>query len=117
VDGYRQKILNILDDKNKFQMLDDDPTRKRETRLQDYLRSIKLEKEAHKMIQPCESRAGVSYGLPKIHKEGAPVRPIISVFGTYNYRFAKWLAGVLTPLWKKSTSKLKDTFEFVNKVK
>ncbi len=117
VDDYRKKVLNILDDKSKFQMLDNDPTRKRETRLQGYLRSIKLAKETYKVIQPCGSRAGVLYGLPKIHKEGAPVRPIISAIGTYNYKLAKWLAGILTPLWKESPFMLKDTFEFVNKVK
>ncbi len=118
MDDYWKKVLNILDDKSKFQMLHNDPTRKRETRLyQGYLWSIKLAKETYKMAQPCGSRAGVLYGLPKMHKEGAPVRPIISAIGTYNYKMAKWLTGILTPLWKESPFMLKNTFEFVNKVK
>ncbi len=45
------------------------------------------------------------------------MRPIISAIGTYKYKLAKWLAGILTSLWKESPFMLKDTFEFVNKVK
>ena len=117
IDDYQAKVMTILNDTSKFQLLNEDPARKRETRLQGYLRSLKLAKEVTKAIQPCGSRAVVLYGLPKIHKGGAPVRPIISAIGIYNYKLAKWLAGILTPLWKESPFMLKDTFEFVNKVK
>ncbi|CAF1146756.1 unnamed protein product, partial [Brachionus calyciflorus] len=34
--------------------------------------------EVLREITPCGSRAGVIYGLPKIHKDGVPLRPIIS---------------------------------------
>ncbi|MBI3220215.1 MAG: MCE family protein, partial [Bacteroidetes bacterium] len=41
--------------------------------------------EVYKRVMPCGSRAGVLYGLPKIHKEGTPLRPIISAVKTYNF--------------------------------
>jgi hypothetical protein len=56
------------------------------------------------------------YGLPKIHKEGAPVRPIISAIGTYNYKLAKYLDRILKPLTTNSNYIIKDTFDFVNRV-
>ncbi|VDN10488.1 unnamed protein product [Dibothriocephalus latus] len=31
------------------------------------------------------------YGLSKVHKEGAPLRPIVSLKGTPKYGLAKWL--------------------------
>ncbi|VDN39436.1 unnamed protein product [Dibothriocephalus latus] len=31
------------------------------------------------------------YGLPKVHKEGAPLRSIISLKATLTYGLAKWL--------------------------
>jgi len=65
---------------------------------------------------PCGSRAGIMYGLPKIHKEGAPVRPIISGIGTYNYKLAKYLDRILKPLTTNSNYIIKDTFDFVNRV-
>ena len=55
------------------------------------------------------------YGLPKIHKEGTPVRPIISAVKTYNYNLAKWLNEILTPI-VDTTHMLKDTYDFVNKI-
>ena len=56
------------------------------------------------------------YGLPKIHKTGTPLRPIISAVGTYNYKLAKYLDKILKPLVPNENYILKDTFDFVNKV-
>ncbi len=55
------------------------------------------------------------YCLSKIHKEGTPVRPIISAVKTYNYNLAKWWNEILTPV-VDTTHMLKDTYDFVNKV-
>jgi len=56
------------------------------------------------------------YGLPKIHKNGSPVRPIISAIGTYNYKLAKYLDKILRPLVSDNNIIIKDTFDFVNRV-
>ena len=56
------------------------------------------------------------YGLPKIHKDNVPIRPIISAIGTYNYRLAKYLTEILTPLVSTGNRILKDSFDFVNRV-
>ena len=37
------------------------------------------------------------YGLPKIHKEGIPLRPIVSSIGAASYETAKELAKILNP--------------------
>ena len=55
------------------------------------------------------------YGLPKIHKDGAPLRPIISAVKTYNFELAKYLDEILKP-FIDSTYTLVDTYDFVNKV-
>ena len=52
------------------------------------------------------------YGLPKIHKENAP---IISAICNYNYKLAKYLVEILTPL-TNNIHVIKYTFDFVNKV-
>jgi hypothetical protein len=71
--------------------------------------------EVYNRILPSGSRAGIMYGLPKIHKNGAPLRPIISAVKTYNYELAKYLDGILKP-FIDSTYMLVDTYDFVNKV-
>ena len=43
---------------------------------------------------------GTLYGLPKIHKEGLPMRPILTSCETPNYKLAKYLVPLLEPLTK-----------------
>ena len=60
------------------------------------------------------------YGLPKIHKTGIPLRPIVSSIGSVTYGVAKVLAKVLKPLVGKfpppSHTKY-QTRDFVNRLK
>jgi hypothetical protein len=60
------------------------------------------------------SNSGSLYGLPKVHKEGFSMRPIISSIGTYNYKLAKYLDSLIKPLLENDRFMLKDSFEFVN---
>jgi hypothetical protein len=53
--------------------------------------------------------------LPKIHKTGKPIRPIISTVKIYNYQLAKYLDSFLKPLINDEYM-LKDTYDFVNKI-
>ena len=55
--------------------------------------------------------------LPKVHKENLPITLIISAIGTYKYNLAKWLDEIIQPIVNESKYLLKDTFDFVNKVK
>ena len=56
------------------------------------------------------------YGLPKVHKENAPIRPIISSIGTFNYELASYLDKLIKPELNNSKVILKDSFDFVNKI-
>ena len=123
IETYRSKILELLKQKGKFKKLKENETLKRERNLQNFLRTLNRKERKHRLsdtdykrILPCGSRAGVMYGLPKIHKDNCPLRPIISAVGTYNYKLAKFLVEILTPLMSDSKFILKDTFDFVNKV-
>jgi hypothetical protein len=57
------------------------------------------------------------YGLPKIHKEGAPLRPILNTINNPTYQLAKYLAHKLKPLVDNTSSFVKDSSFFVNKIK
>ena len=41
------------------------------------------------------------YGLPKIHKENNPLRPIVSTRNSVNYKLCSWISKMLTPLLNK----------------
>ena len=57
------------------------------------------------------------YGLPKIHKPGIPLWPIISSIGTVTSNTAKELAKILKPLVGLSTHHVHNTKDFVEQLK
>ena len=57
------------------------------------------------------------YGLPKIHKEGVPLWPIVNTIGSPTYELAKHLAKVLGLLVGNTDSFIKDSSEFVKLIK
>ena len=57
------------------------------------------------------------YGLPKVHKEGIPFRPIISAIGWPTYSLAKELARILSPLVGRTSSFIKNSTHFVQKIR
>ena len=57
------------------------------------------------------------YGVPKTHKEGTPLRPILSMVNAPQHEMVKWLAPLLEPVLEKySTHTIKDTFEFCGNI-
>ncbi|XP_033182429.1 uncharacterized protein LOC117153005 [Anabas testudineus] len=57
------------------------------------------------------------YGLPKIHKEGAPLRPIVSSINSVTYNIAKFLATVLAPLFGNTDHHIHNSEDFTAKVR
>ena len=57
------------------------------------------------------------HGLPKIHKRGTPLRPIVSSRGSVTYGVAKVLTRVLKPLTGKLPHHIQSTMDFVNRVR
>ncbi len=43
-----------------------------------------------------ESTPRVLYGLPKEHKDGCPIRPILSAINTFNFNLAKFFVPIMT---------------------
>ena len=57
------------------------------------------------------------YGLPKIHKTGNPLRPIVSSRGSVTYGVTKVLSRVLKSLIGKFTHHVQSTSDLVNRAK
>ena len=55
------------------------------------------------------------YGLPKVHKDNCPARPILSAIGTYNYNLAKFFVPLLKPLTTNLYT-VTDSFSFVKEI-
>ncbi|MES9973352.1 MAG: reverse transcriptase domain-containing protein [Candidatus Thiodiazotropha sp.] len=69
-------------------------------------------------VKPTGSRIPRLYGLPKVHKNGAPLRPILDMNGSPYHALAKWLTNKLKPLRDRLAGHcVKDSFQFVEHVR
>ena len=61
------------------------------------------------------SGPGTLYGLPKVHKQGAPLRPILAAYNTAAYKCAQFLVPLLEPLTTNNFT-VKNSYEFKQSV-
>ena len=100
---YLSKKAAILGDTDKFLRLGDlsfDDTQRIENKIQKrFLELYKSKlKEIYEFIRPVGSQRPRMYGLPKIHKTGIPLRPILSICHSAKHSLAKWLVDVFDPV-------------------
>ena len=117
---YSKKVGDLLSDKKTYEPLTRDPTSGYRKKVIEELQ--KLEKEEvidrllyHKLY-PGES-VPKFYGLPKIHKADAPLRPIVSSIDSVTYNVAKHVAYIIGPLVGKSKHHIINSQDFVDKIK
>ncbi|BHF81680.1 hypothetical protein SprV_0802481300 [Sparganum proliferum] len=70
-----------------------------------------------RMARPQDTAMARFYGLPKVHKDGAPLRPIVSLKGTPTYGLAKWLFRRLKFLTAESDTTVSSSSRFLGKLK
>ena len=120
---YISKVELLLSDVSKFKKLDVDVLDlciKREGQLIRFLRDTLVKNKfipesVYYDLSPQGSKPGILYGLPKVHKETCPARPIMSAIGTYNYSLAKFLVPILQPLTSNQYT-VNSSFSFVKEI-
>ena len=98
-------MSDVLGDRSKFEKIHDDMfplLLKSEDKINHFLRKLKkanvIDDKLFSELFVSGARPGIMYGLPKVHKEGCPTRPILSAIGTFNYNLSKYLVPILAPL-------------------
>lgn len=116
---YVQKMLSILSDESKFQRVDRiEKLTEVEARVNRHLEMLLLhrvlDQATHKTLKPNGSLTPQLYGLPKTHKEGMPLRPILSMVNSPQHKLARWLVRILAPLRQHfNLYGIKDSFEIL----
>ena len=117
---YVGKAEELLKEKT-YKIIPTDPTNRQKSKLIQILKKIKEEggmnETTYKKIYPTGAGIPKFYGLPKIHKAGVPLRPIVSSRGSVSYNTAKELARILKPLAGRTTYSVQNTKDFVDQVK
>ena len=72
--------------------------------------------QPHKQLYPTSSVPSKFCGLPKIHKTGTPLRPIVSSRGSITYGVAKELSHIIKPLVGQSPHHLRPTQHFIQQL-
>jgi hypothetical protein len=118
---YEDKILSLLQDQHTYELLKKDPTAKHKAKLvkilKDWKDNKKISQQLWKKLYPTEETVPRFYGLPKVHKKDVPLRPIVSSIGGITYQPAKLLANILGPLVGKTDRHIKNSQDFVEKIK
>ena len=104
-EDYVKKAEEVLNPPT-YRTISSDPFTKYKNKLINLLKSIKTEggmnEILYKRLYPTEAGPPKFYGLPKICKEGIPLRPIVSNIGAVSYETSKELARILKFLVGKS---------------
>ena len=118
-DQYNDKMMDYLS-LDCYAPLNKDPTNsltwKLDTILKKLLNEKKIDKSFYNACRTANPRRPQLYGLPKIHKPGNPIRPIVSFNCTPLSSLHKQLSIILKPL-TTSPLWLKDSQEFVTQLK
>ena len=102
-DDYYAKLDNILADKSKFIKINTEqeihPIIAKENSIRYYVRKYLKDygDEIIKSLIPSGRNPGKLYGLIKVHKDGNPARPVVSMIGTPEYTLAKFLDSIIKP--------------------
>ena len=116
----KKKAEELLN-QNTYRTITSDPTMKLKNKMISMLKSIKakggMSEDLYKRLYPTGAGSPKFYGLPKIHKLGMPLRPIVSSIGTVTYQTSKEVARILKPLVGRSPHHVKNTQDFIDQIK
>ncbi|CAM4873605.1 unnamed protein product [Rotaria socialis] len=120
-ESYIKKAEEILKGNQFQEITNKNYHQERENELNKYIYSLLkdgiIDQKLRFRLQSTCSSLSVFYGLPKIHKTGYPIRPIISTIGSFQYELSKYLAKAIKDSSPQADSDIKDSFEFVKKIK
>jgi len=116
-DDYEQKLTTLINEGN-YSKLNKDPSEKIERQIYNLLKKHKnqfLDLERFKLT-PHNSKTPHFYGVPKIHKQNIPLRPIVSSINAPTHLLAKYLLKILNPLVGNTDSYIKNSQHFLEKL-
>ncbi|BHF63907.1 hypothetical protein SprV_0200690200 [Sparganum proliferum] len=118
---YLQKAKGLLEDRQFYVPCATNPvkalTREINATLLALENSGAIIQTKRRMARPQDTTLTGFYGLPKVHNDGARLRPIESLKGTPLYGLAKWLFRRLKFLTAESDTTVSSSAQFLEKLK
>ena len=118
---YFEEGRRQLKDQRYYEKLDHNPTKEHKEivtkTIQRLAEEDDISEETAAKLIPSNWRTPVFYLLPKVHKEGCPGRPVVSSVKCHTEKISAYVDEKLRPIVTKLTFYIKDTSDFVNKVR
>lgn len=117
---YERKMENILQDICTYKRIKTDPTLRLQARnnklVEKLLKQNVIDGMENHKLTTYTAIAPRIYGLPKIHKDGMPLRPICSSVNSPSFGLCKYIVNILKNLTKNSKYNVKDALDFKTKM-
>ena len=100
---YNTKLNSIISDKTKFLEIEYDsnkmqhPRITKENSIAHYIKQYLKKVQGWEDLIPNGGKLGKLYGMAKVHKLHIPLRPVVSMKNTPEYKLAKFLDGLIKP--------------------
>lgn len=109
-EDYDGKVRALLTDKDPILAQE----RKINALLLPLMRTGAIPERLYQWLRSSAGKVPLLYGLPKVHKAGIPLRPIVSFGNSSTYALSKHLVHILAPLVDKSQSHVRNSTEFAS---
>ncbi|XP_018361291.1 PREDICTED: uncharacterized protein LOC108760020 [Trachymyrmex cornetzi] len=117
---YIEKMEEILSDLNTYEKITNDPTKKvtRDLRvlLVRWKRNGFIDDVTYRRLLTIDGVIPRAYGLTKIHKDGNPLRVIVSSINGALYALSLSMHNIINDSIPKTFSHIKDSFQLVEKL-
>ena len=108
--NYFDKMDALVNEKQTYEELKRDPTPalKKKRKLNSKILTLKktdaTDTQRYYRLRCSVPQPSKLYGLPKLHKPGIPMLPMVSSCGFPTYQLSKYLTTILQPLTDKSSA-------------
>lgn len=121
IEDYRLRMNDIVNDSTMYKILNRDPTnklqQKNNTIIEELLKLNIITYIERNNLKTNIATAPKLYGVPKIHKDRFPLRPICSSINSPSHELSRYLTKILSKLTIDSVYNIKNSFEFKDKIR
>ncbi|XP_025270368.1 uncharacterized protein LOC112639708 [Camponotus floridanus] len=118
---YFDKMELLLSDTTTYRELNKDPLKRLTNKINELVKSWRrsglIGELTYKNLNCTNGNLPRCYGLPKIHKDGFPLRIIVSALGSPVYNISSYIHDILYKSIRKPSSYIKDGWSFVEIIK
>ncbi|XP_055859292.1 uncharacterized protein LOC129921477 [Episyrphus balteatus] len=119
-ENYFDKMKDMMADRNTYTILRNDPTNKVQNINNNHVKFLFRNNYTNEYEKKCmttyTAKSPKIYGLPKIHKQNVPLRPICSSLKVPCYELSKYIVKVLNNITVDSKYNVKNASSFISTI-